>query len=46
MERACAQYRAVEIPVLALEEPDEHTLARIERECRAALDPRVGGSGR
>lgn len=49
MDRACAQYRAVEIPVLALEEPDEHTLARIERECRAALDPpalgAVGASG-
>jgi hypothetical protein len=47
MDRACAQYRAVEIPVLALEEPDEHTLARIERECRAALDPpRSGRPGR
>ncbi|GAA4072929.1 aspartate/glutamate racemase family protein [Microbacterium laevaniformans] len=46
MDRACAQYRAVEIPVLALEKPDEHTLARIERECRAALDPpAVGASG-
>lgn len=44
MDRACAQYRAVEIPVLALEEPDEHTLARIERECRAALDPPAVGA--
>lgn len=44
MERACAQYRAVEIPVLDLEEPDEQTLARIERECRAALDPPGSGA--
>jgi len=44
MDRACAQYRAVEIPVLALEDPDEQTLARIERECRAALDPPGSGA--
>lgn len=44
MDRACAQYRAVEIPVLALEDPDEQTLAPTERECRAALDPPGSGA--
>ena len=42
MERACAQYRAVEIPVLDLEEASPRTVAAIERECVSAVAAPVG----
>jgi len=42
MESACAQYRAVEIPVLDLEEATPGTVAAIERECRDAVEAPAG----
>lgn len=38
MKRFCANVRACELPVLALERPGSDARARIERECRRALE--------
>ena len=42
MGSACVQYRAVEIPVLDLEEATPETIAAIERECRDAVEAPAG----
>lgn len=42
MDSACAHYRAVEIPVLALEEAGSGTVRTIEQVCLEALDAPAG----
>jgi allantoin racemase len=43
MERACRRVRAIDVPVLGLDDPASHARARLFEECRRALDE--DGSG-